>query len=467
MRTFFLQLFFSFWVSTIVIFVGATIFSPMDAPRTPEELKAIMGMSTEQLAQFILDDYREHGCSATALSNSHLVLANGKGEILCARPIDEEGKSLLYKGIEAQKVLGRRSGKEWLQTWPVTLGSGEKWYLLLRAPAGQKPLFPAFPKSALPISVLVTFLFAYLLTRPLRALSKAFRRFTAGDLSARLPVSGKSRWGRFDSADMRTLMLDFNSMAERVTELIDAQKLLVRDISHELRSPLTRLRLALELAREDNLLDQASFDRMARQTDRVNDLIREMLTLSLLESTGEPPRSDCFSMRTLIEELLPDANFEAAARGCSISFSSNAAMDGNVKGQKEMLQRAVENIMRNAIRYTPPGGMIEVELTLLEKGTGKEEMTGWNCPCLRVSVRDTGPGIPLEHLSQIFRPFYRVDMARSESSGGFGVGLAIAERAVYLHGGKIVATNRPTGGLEVQIWMPRSTSKSTQKAIPD
>ncbi|WP_263418093.1 sensor histidine kinase [Terriglobus albidus] len=464
MRTFFLQLFFSFWVSTIVIFVAATIFSPMNAPRTPEELQAILGMSTEQLTQFILSDYRAHGCSAPAISNSHFILADGNGETLCSRPIDEEGRSLLHKGIEAQKVLGQRSGKEWLQIWPVILESGEKWYLLLRAPAGQLRLFPPFPKSALPISILVTFLFAYLLTRPLRALSKAFRRFSAGDLGARLPVSGTSRWGRFDSADVRTLMLDFNRMAERVSELIDAQKLLVRDISHELRSPLTRLRLALELAREDNLLDQASFDRMARQTDKVNDLIREILTLSLLESTGELPRSESFSMRTLIEELLPDVNFEAAARSCTIRLSSQAEAGVNVTGQKEMLQRAVENVLRNAIRYSPSGGVIDVELSLGEDGG--TEMSGVHHQWLCVSIRDMGPGIPVEHLTQIFRPFYRVDLARSESSGGFGVGLAIAERAVHLHGGKIVAKNRATGGLDVQIWMPRSEARSASETTP-
>jgi two-component system sensor histidine kinase CpxA len=450
MRTFFLQLFLSFWIATIGIFIGATIFFPGDDPGPPAASNAINAISAEQLLRMILADYRVHGCTSSAISNSRMTVADSQGHLLCSSPIDSFTQSLLDRVIRKGTIIGRRNHQEWVQVRPVTLDSGVKWYLILRAPFQPPRWFLPFPKSALPISILVTFLFAYLLTRPLRALSKAFRSFTAGDLSTRLPVSEGSRWGRFDSADVRTLMRDFNSMADRVTELIEAQKLLVRDISHELRTPLARLRMALELAREDNALDQSDFERMEREADRVNDLIGEMLTLSLLESLGEPPRADRFSMRELIDELLEDANFEATARGCRIQFESKIN-DIQFSGQREMLRRALENILRNAIRYTPSGGLIEVELGETDEAVA----AGMNDRCIRVSVRDTGPGIPAEHLSQVFRPFYRVDMARSGSSGGFGVGLAIAERAVHLHGGKIMASNRPGGGLDVQILLPR------------
>ncbi|WP_245536334.1 sensor histidine kinase [Terriglobus saanensis] len=248
-------------------------------------------------------------------------------------------------------------------------------------------------------------------------------------------------------------MADFNSMADRVTELIDAQKMLIRDVSHELRSPLARLCMAVELAREGSSADQSVFDHMEQETEKVNALIGEMLTLSLLESTRQTPRLDSFNMQALIEELLENANFEASARGCRIEFESNLTTS-LMTGQPEMLSRAIENILRNAIRYTLPGGVIEVELSNLDQ----HDSAAAQIPSggLKVSVRDTGPGIPLDHLSHIFRPFYRVDMARSESSGGFGVGLAIAERAVHLHGGKIMASNRATGGLNVQILLPPS-----------
>ncbi|AFL88332.1 signal transduction histidine kinase [Terriglobus roseus DSM 18391] len=461
MRTFFLQLFLSFWLATLAVFVGATIFFPDDVPHSPTELEAIFKSSAQHTLTIALEDYRSHGCSAVSLSDPLWIVANAQGKPLCGRSITQVEAEALQRSISKDALTGKRNGSQWIHAMPITLASGAKWFIVLSSPFIRPPLFPPFPKSALPLSILVTFLFAYLLTRPLRALSAAFRTFTAGDLDTRLPVPGPSRWGQFDSADVRTLMADFNSMADRVSELIDAQKMLIRDVSHELRSPLARLCMAVELAREDSNADQAVFDHMEQETGKVNELIGEMLTLSLLESTRQTPRLDSFEMQLLIEELLEAANFEASARGCRIEFHSNVR-NSLMTGQPVMLSRAIENILRNAIRYTPPGGVVEVELSNLDvhQAMAVQIPPGG----FKVSVRDTGPGIPLDHLSHIFRPFYRVDMARSESSGGFGVGLAIAERAVHLHGGKIMASNRSAGGLNVQILLPPSFDNDNHNA---
>ena len=454
MRTFFFQLLLSFWLATIGVFVGATILFPGDAPQSPTELEAIVKTSAEHSLVFVLQDYRTHGCAAASLSDPQWVVADRQANPLCGRLLTQIERTVLQRSMSKDALAGARDGGQWVHALPVTLASGTKWFIILRSPFAGRQWFLPFPKSALPVSILVTFIFAYLLTRPIRALSMAFRTFTAGDLDTRLPVTGRSRWGRFDSADVRTLMADFNSMADRVTELIDAQKMLIRDISHELRSPLARLRMALELAREDSTADHSIFDQMEQEAEKVNALIGEMLTLSLLESTKQAPRLDSFNMQLLIEDLMDKANFEASARGCKIEFHSRVT-DSQMTGQSEMLSRAVENILRNAIRYTPTGGLIEVELSELDLQDAAALQTTFGG--LKVSVRDTGPGIPLDHLSQIFRPFYRVDMARSDTSGGFGVGLAIAERAVHLHGGKIMARNRPTGGLDVQILLTGSS----------
>lgn len=456
MRTFFLQLFLSFWLATIAVFVGATILFPGDLSLSPTALDGLLRSSTKRSLAFMLEDYHSRGCSASSLYDPSELVIDAQGAPLCGRTLTSTEQAVLdrvrWKGVS----IGKKEPNQWLYALPITLSSGEKWFVIVRSPFGKPALFPAFPKSALPISILVTFFFAYVLTRPLRALSKAFRSFTAGDLETRLPVTRPSRWGQFDSADVRTLMADFNAMADRVAELIDAQKMLVRDISHELRSPLSRLCMAVELAREDSKADQSVFDQMEHETDKLNALIGEMLTLSLLESTRTTLRLDTFSMLGLLEELLEDANFEANARGCRIEFRSHISKD-QITGQSEMLHRAIENILRNAIRYTPVGGLIEVEVTDL--GTEEAATCQIRSSGLRISIRDSGPGIPLDHLSQIFRPFYRVDMARSESSGGFGVGLAIAERAIHLHGGKITASNRPRGGLDVQILLPQSPAE--------
>ncbi|MEZ2346506.1 sensor histidine kinase [Terriglobus sp. RCC_193] len=457
MRTFFLQLFLSFWLATIAVFVGATIFFPGDAPQSPGAMQALFMNSAQHSLAVALEDYRSHGCAAASLADPLTLVANDQGTPLCGRSLSPLEQNVLRQSIAKRALTGVKDGGQWIHALPMTTGPDRHWFLVLRSPVSRPLWFPPFPKSALPVSILVTFLFAYLLTRPLRSLSKAFRTFTAGDLDTRLPVTGPSRLGQFDSADMRTLMSDFNSMADRVTELIEAQKMLVRDVSHELRSPLARLCMAIELAREDSHVDQSLFDQMEQEAEKVNALIGEMLTLSLLESTRQAPRPDSMDMRVLIEELLDNANFEAHARGCEIHFLSNAT-DTHMTGQPEMLSRAVENILRNAVRYTPPGGLIEVVLSdfsSTEAAAVEIESAG-----LKIAIRDTGPGIPLDHISHIFRPFYRVDMARSESSGGFGVGLAIAERAIHLHGGKIAASNRPTGGLSVEMLIPRTQPSS-------
>ena len=462
MRTFFLQLFLSFWLATIAVFVGATIFFPGDTPQLPNELEGIVKTSVEHSLAVALRDFRANGCAATSLSDPRWVVADGQAQPLCGRTLSAVERATLQRSLSKDALVGIRDGSQWVNALPVSLEPGTKWFIVLRSPFRRSPWYPPLPKSALPVSILVTFVFAYLLTRPLRSLSKAFRTFTAGDLDMRLPVTGRSRWGRFDSADLRTIMADFNSMADRVTELIDAQKMLIRDVSHELRSPLARLRMAVELAREDSNADQSVFDHMEQETEKVNTLIGEMLTLSLLESTRQTPRLDSFNMQPLIEELLENANFEANARGCKIAFQSKVT-DSRMTGQAEMLSRAVENILRNAIRYTPPGGLVEVELCDLDRREAEVIQTA--CGGLKISVRDTGPGIARDHLSHIFRPFYRVDMARSESSGGFGVGLAIAERAVHLHGGKIMASNRATGGLNVQILLPAAYGRSENEGF--
>ena len=455
MRIFFLQLFLSFWLATIVIFVAATVFSP-DTLLSPDELEAIVQSSRQHSAEVAVADLRSRGCSAASLNDPRWLLADAQGRPICNRQIEDNAHDVLRQAVNRGSEVGQHSGKTWIQAAPIVLGSGETWYVVQWSTFGSPPWFPHFPPTALPVSIVVTFVFAYSLTRPLKSLSTAFRSFTAGELDVRLPIKPQSRFGRFDSADVRTLMADFNSMADRVTELIDAHKMLVRDISHELRSPLTRLGLALELAREKNSLDQSDFDQMEQEAYKVNELIGEMLTLSLLESTTALPRAELVDMRVLIENLLVGANFEANAHGCSIQFEAHGTAE--VSGQPEMLSRAIENIVRNAIRYTPVGGLVDIELNALDERQAAEARITRRA--IRVSIRDTGPGIPLDHLSHIFRPFYRVDLGRSESSGGFGVGLAIAERAIHLHGGKIMAINREVGGLDVQILLPSALHSS-------
>jgi len=240
-------------------------------------------------------------------------------------------------------------------------------------------------------------------------------------------------------------------MADRLESLVDAQMLLLRDVSHELRSPLARLSVALELAREEaqpGMEDQ--LDRIERETGRLNTLIGQLLSLSHLESTTRLPDRLRVSLSDVVAELLPDMDYEAQRRNCGVRFSSatrngSRGNESEVLGSPELLGRAVENVIRNAIAYTAEGTSVEIQLS-------EENRHGTHFAVLQ--IKDHGPGVPEAALKSIFRPFYRLDLSRQRSTGGYGVGLAITERAVRLHGGAVTARNAKEGGLIVEMRLP-------------
>jgi two-component system sensor histidine kinase CpxA len=241
-------------------------------------------------------------------------------------------------------------------------------------------------------------------------------------------------------------MHDFNHMAERLESLVDAQKLLLRGVSHELRSPLARLSVALELAREDS--DPAAaphLDRIERETERLNLLIGQLLTLSSMEALEEVANRKPLSLNSIIERMLPDAEYEARQRECTVAFHADDQC--TISGNQELLYRAIENVIRNAIRYTENGTEVEIRLAESMKNGSRQ---------VEIDVSDRGPGIPENQREAILRPFYRVDYARSPKTGGFGVGLAIADRAVRLHHGAMSAANREGGGATFRITLPAS-----------
>jgi two-component system sensor histidine kinase CpxA len=281
---------------------------------------------------------------------------------------------------------------------------------------------------------------------PIRRLRAATRKIAAGDLETRLKPGRFSRLAaRFKLRDdLDRLMEDFNAMAERLQSLVAAQRLLLRDVSHELRSPLARLSLALALGRQSGPDGLSMYmDRIERESIRLNNLIEQILEFSYIEGISEPRHISGVSLEKLVDELLPDVEFEAQSRKCRLvkRFSHDAAVDGD----SDMLRHALENIVRNAIRHSPEGGIIEIHVDI-------EERDGRRMALLRVV--DAGPGVSEDKLELILNPFYRIEQSRHGTTSGFGVGLAIADRAVQLHSGKIIASNRKSGGLVVEIFLP-------------
>jgi two-component system sensor histidine kinase CpxA len=340
---------------------------------------------------------------------------------------------------------------------PVTSISGKQYIFLLSRPHtpvkvswGQNLLFFAFPQ--LPVAIVVggiaTFVLVLLVTRPVVRLRKAAHELAQGNLGARVAEPG-SQVRVFEGDEIQALVHDFNHMAERLESLVSAQKLLLRDVSHELRSPLARLSVALELAREDADSGMTThLERIEREAKNLNQLIGQLLTLSSMEAIEKITNFESLSLNKLITEMIPDAMYEAQRRQSSVVFYATDPCV--ILGNKQLLHRAIENVIRNAIQYTESGSEVDIALSVAQEREGRMAV---------LDVNDRGPGIAEDQLDSIFLPFYRVDHARSPHTGGSGVGLAIAERAVKLHGGDLRAFNRPAGGATIRIRLPAIDGK--------
>lgn len=290
---------------------------------------------------------------------------------------------------------------------------------------------------ALLVSTLVSGLLAFYVAHPIGRIRSSMRRFAEGDLDARV---GRLRFGR--STEMTGLAGEFDRMAERIRALVENNRRLVRDVSHELRSPLARLRVALELAREGEPAEaRRSLDRIEREADRLEAMLAQAIELSRLE-TAQEARRERVALDELLGHAIHNAQYEGAPRERKVTLTASAPI--RLQGAPDALYSAVENIIRNALAYTADGTAVEVSL---QRDPADPALA-------RIVVRDHGPGVPEDELVRIFEPFYRTDAARTRSSGGTGLGLAIARRAVVNHGGHLIACNADGGGLEVTISLP-------------
>jgi two-component system sensor histidine kinase CpxA len=296
---------------------------------------------------------------------------------------------------------------------------------------------------ALVISCLACYLLAHYLTVPIIRLGDAARKLATGDLTVRIsPVAG-NRWD-----ELGELAKDFDLMAERISSLITSQQQLLGNISHELRSPLARLSVALELARRVSTPEaEKSLGRIEWEAERLNELIGRLLTFTRLEGSWEEVKKEPIDLQGLIQDIVDDADFEARSRNREVRLVASAAC--NVIGINDLLRSAIENVVRNAVRYTREGTAVEITLQ------GDYHSPS---PLAIIRVRDYGPGVPEAALASLFRPFYRVTGVRERLTGGTGLGLAIAERALRLHSGTIKAANAADEGLVIEITIPLSVT---------
>jgi signal transduction histidine kinase len=355
----------------------------------------------------------------------------------------------MHPGMLEVRLVSAREGGRYVFVTPMHTDGPPPPHGAHHAPPPLHGPFGIFEDStsALLLRVLAVVLAAgalcYLLARymvtPVVRLREVTRQVTEGDLSARVgPHLGRRR------DELAAMGHDFDEMASRVETLVGAQARLLRDISHELRSPLARLSVALDLARKRaGAAAAGDLDRIEREAKRLNEMIGQLLTLSRWESDGNGARLEMFDLAELVREVAADADFEAQARGCSVVVEECEACE--MRGTQALMRSAVENVVRNAVRYTPEGTAVRISLRCDGEGARRKAV---------FTVRDEGAGVPEEALADIFRPFYRIDHSRTRETGGTGLGLAITARAVRLHGGTVTAANHPDGGLLVELRLP-------------
>jgi two-component system sensor histidine kinase CpxA len=278
------------------------------------------------------------------------------------------------------------------------------------------------------------------LSAPIRRIQEGARALASERLDAGTSEGHRVSVGLEGRKDeLAVLARDFDAMADQLRANRGAITQLLRDISHELRSPLARMRVALGLARQPSADPARQLDRMEREIERLDALISQVLKLARLHGTDAPFAREAFDLDELLDEVVRDANFEGAVKNCLVRLqgASNALVNGN----RDILGSAVENVLRNAVRYSPPGASVDVSIARPEGG-------------LEILVRDRGLGVPERDLERIFEPFYRVAESRDRDSGGEGIGLAITAQVMKAHGGSAVAANRQDGGLEVRLRLP-------------
>ena len=447
-RSLYLKIFIWFWVAMIIINVATfAIFAltrPTPIRRSWRDLTQV-GPNAQRAAEI----YEQSGAAALTSALQQTEKSSGvsatffdeSGKELSGRTAPPGAGELIARAAESREIEFNFAGRETIVARPVVSSKGQRYMYVahIPRPTFQQGLQPQLLRLLviLVIGGIFCFWLARYLTTPLLKLRTTTNELAEGNLGARVAARLTKR-----RDEVGQLGRDFNGMAERLESMVKAQQRLLGDISHELRSPLARLGVALGLARQRSGADATgALDRIERESDNLNEMISQLLELTRLESGTDVRKRTTIDLASLVRDVAEDADYEA--RGVNRSVQVVWTERCSINGIEDLLRSAVENVVRNAVRFTPEGTAVEVALQRQNGGGGNVAV---------ISVRDHGKGVPEESLEKIFRPFYRAEDARDrQSGGGTGLGLAITERAVRMHGGSVKAENAKDGGLAVEM----------------
>jgi two-component system, OmpR family, sensor histidine kinase CpxA len=453
----FIKVFFWFWLTVLALFaifmasrmLGIRLVPSTDivasfAPRVADEAAHAYELEGPQ-------EFEQFERGLVGKSGVELYLINGYGKDVLSRPIPSDSLSMVRRARSDGRVLSRFGLSSHSSSYKFTSPSGRPYVLLVRAPLQLGKFLDATAGGGLPLFgavLIIVTLFCFWLTHhivaPIQGIQSAARMVAAGDLSVRAPAEISERHD-----ELAALAADFDVMVERMSAFVRSQQDLLSTVSHELRSPLTRLIMSLTLLRKQSPPESEELlQRMERDVERVDTLMGQLLTLARLETGLSSDARESVDFTQLVQEVAADGDFEARSCGKSVRLQA----EGGVvieKADQQALRSACENIVRNAIRFTAPGSEVDVILKTARMNPSSQAV---------LSVRDYGPGVPKGLLQQIFQPFFRVKEPSGDPRAikGTGLGLAIALEAIRHHRGTIVASNVSPIGLEVKITLPTS-----------
>jgi len=367
--------------------------------------------------------------------------------------VDEHGMELSHQPLppDIQRFINSEfnihfntpfdSSKDSVLGFRVVAPDNIRYYLVTTFNRPHPLLFLLTPQRiiiGIVVSGLICFALARYLSSPIQRLRQTAMQLSQGNLDARTSATARNR-----NDEIGELAKDFNFMAERLQAMVNSQKHLMRDISHELRSPLARIQVALELARtKETTLIESELHRIESELEKLNTLIDELLTFVRMETDKDNIEWIPINVKELLEHIVDDTLFENCQSPQYNQIKIHCAEDIEVAGNPRLLHRALENVIRNACFYTPIGSTVAVTCTS-------------NNDNIMLSIEDEGPGVPEDMLEKIFEPFVRVSKSREKQSGGYGIGLAITKRAIEIHGGHIHAANKASlTGMTVNVSLP-------------